>query len=145
MYAILSYYAPNRGTFLLWDIASTNFMPTCLPAALPRAASSKFHMGKFGGRGKAPLVNNSEPPSTPVITSYSIHYTKLYEPPALEEAISCLGGGLGAVLRDAVLPFIATTAVSVFFFLFMRSMVTLSAVIFLTTPRLSVAARNNFV
>lgn len=61
-------------------------------------------------------------------------------PPALEEAISCLGGGLGAVLRDAVLPFIATTAVSVFFFLFMRSMVTLSAVIFLITPRLSVAA-----
>lgn len=61
-------------------------------------------------------------------------------PPALEEAIGCLGGGLGAVLRDAVLPFIAATVVSVFFFLFMRSMVTLSAVIFLITPRLSVAA-----
>jgi len=61
-------------------------------------------------------------------------------PPALEEAISCLGGGLRSVLKDAIFPFIAPTAVSVFFFLFMRSMVTLSAVIFLITPRLSVAA-----
>ncbi len=61
-------------------------------------------------------------------------------PPALEEAVSCLGGGLAAVLKDAVLPFIGATAVSVFFFLFMRSMVTLSAVIFLITPNLSVAA-----
>lgn len=61
-------------------------------------------------------------------------------PPALEEAVSCLGGGLADVLKDAVVPFIAATAVSVFFFLFMRSMVTLSAVIFLITPTLSVAA-----
>ena len=51
-------------------------------------------------------------------------------PPALEEAVSCLGGGLASVLKDAVLPFIGATTVSVFFFLFMRSMVTLSAVIF---------------
>jgi len=61
-------------------------------------------------------------------------------PPALEEAVSCLGGGLASVLKDAVLPFIGATTVSVFFFLFMRSMVTLSAVIFLITPSLSVAA-----
>ncbi|MBN2752346.1 MAG: ABC transporter permease subunit [Rhodospirillaceae bacterium] len=61
-------------------------------------------------------------------------------PAALEEAVSCLGGGLSSVLKDAVFPFIGATAVSVFFFLFMRSMVTLSAVIFLITPSLSVAA-----
>ena len=41
---------------------------------------------------------------------------------------------------DIIAPFIAPMLVSVFFFLFMRSMVTLSAVVFLTTPDLSVAA-----
>lgn len=39
-----------------------------------------------------------------------------------------------------MLPFIAATAVSVFFFLFMRSMVTLSAVVFLVTPSLNLAS-----
>jgi iron(III) transport system permease protein len=61
-------------------------------------------------------------------------------PQALEEVISCLGGGVRRVLTDAVLPFIAPTVLSVFFFLFMRSMVTLSAVIFLVTPELDVAS-----
>ena len=60
-------------------------------------------------------------------------------PQALEEAVSCLGGGTVQVLRDAVLPLIAPTVLGVFFFLFMRSMVTLSAVIFLVTPTVSVA------
>lgn len=60
-------------------------------------------------------------------------------PQALEEAVSCLGGGTLQVLRDAVLPQIAATVLGVFFFLFMRSMVTLSAVIFLVTPSVSVA------
>lgn len=61
-------------------------------------------------------------------------------PPALEEAAGSLGAGLGRTARDIVAPFIAPMLVSVFFFLFMRSMVTLSAVVFLTTPKLSVAA-----
>ncbi|MAY87551.1 MAG: ABC transporter permease [Pseudooceanicola sp.] len=61
-------------------------------------------------------------------------------PPALEEAAGSLGAGLGRTARDIVAPFIAPMLVSVFFFLFMRSMVTLSAVVFLTTPNLSVAA-----
>jgi iron(III) transport system permease protein len=60
-------------------------------------------------------------------------------PQALEEAVSCLGGGTLRVLRDAVLPLIGPTMLGVFFFLFMRSMVTLSAVIFLVTPSVSVA------
>ena len=60
-------------------------------------------------------------------------------PQALEEAVSCLGGGTLRVLRDAVLPLIGPTVLGVFFFLFMRSMVTLSAVIFLVTPSVSVA------
>ena len=61
-------------------------------------------------------------------------------PAALEEAAGSLGAGLGRTARDIVAPFIAPMLVSVFFFLFMRSMVTLSAVVFLTTPNLSVAA-----
>jgi iron(III) transport system permease protein len=61
-------------------------------------------------------------------------------PPALEESVTCLGGGLWSVLRDATLPFMAATLAAVFFFLFMRSMVTLSAVIFLFTPQVSVAS-----
>jgi iron(III) transport system permease protein len=61
-------------------------------------------------------------------------------PPALEEAAASLGAGLGRTAIDIVAPFVAPMLVSVFFFLFMRSMVTLSAVVFLTTPDLSVAA-----
>ncbi|WP_409523020.1 ABC transporter permease subunit [Nitrincola sp. MINF-07-Sa-05] len=61
-------------------------------------------------------------------------------PPALEETVSCMGGGVLNSLRDAILPFMTTTLVAVFFFLFMRSMVTLSAVIFLISPTLSVGA-----
>jgi iron(III) transport system permease protein len=61
-------------------------------------------------------------------------------PPALEEASTSLGAGLGRTAVDIIVPFVAPMLVSVFFFLFMRSMVTLSAVVFLTTPNLSVAA-----
>ncbi|MFN0263204.1 ABC transporter permease subunit [Tepidamorphus sp. 3E244] len=61
-------------------------------------------------------------------------------PRALEEAAGSLGAGLARTAVDIVAPFIAPMLISVFFFLFMRSMVTLSAVVFLTTPDLSVAA-----
>ena len=61
-------------------------------------------------------------------------------PPALEEAAACLGGGAAQILKDVIVPVMAPTLISVFFFLFMRSMVTLSAVIFLVTPSLSMAA-----
>jgi iron(III) transport system permease protein len=61
-------------------------------------------------------------------------------PAALEDAVSCLGGGLPQAVRDVVLPFAAPTLVSVFFFLFMQSMVTLSAVVFLVTPTLKLAS-----
>lgn len=61
-------------------------------------------------------------------------------PIALEEASSALGAGLGRTAMAVIVPFILPMLVSVFFFLFMRSMVTLSAVVFLTTPTLDVAA-----
>ncbi|MCZ2441201.1 MAG: ABC transporter permease subunit [Burkholderiales bacterium] len=61
-------------------------------------------------------------------------------PQALEDAAACLGGRVRHVMGDAILPVIAPTVLAVFFFLFMRSMVTLSAVIFLITPQLNVAS-----
>jgi len=61
-------------------------------------------------------------------------------PASLEEAATCLGSSNGRVMIDVIVPLIAPTLLSVFFFLFMRSMVTLSAVIFLVSPSLSMAA-----
>ena len=61
-------------------------------------------------------------------------------PGALEDAVACLGGGPLRAVRDVVLPFAAPALVSVFFFLFMQSMVTLSAVVFLVTPDLNLAS-----
>lgn len=61
-------------------------------------------------------------------------------PPSLQETAASLGAGLPRVLRDVVVPFVAPTIVSVFFFLFMQSMVTLSALIFLVTASVSVAS-----
>lgn len=61
-------------------------------------------------------------------------------PKSLEETVTCMGGSNLHALRDAVMPVMTPTLVSVFFFLFMRAMVTLSAVIFLITPSMTVAA-----
>ncbi|MGE7139558.1 ABC transporter permease subunit [Luteibacter sp. NPDC031894] len=61
-------------------------------------------------------------------------------PEALDDAVAVSGGGTAHVLRDAVLPFVAPAAVSTFVYLFMRSMVTLSGVIFLVTPDLGLAS-----
>jgi len=55
-------------------------------------------------------------------------------PAALEEACSVLGGGVLRSWRDVVVPALRPTLWAVGLFLFMRSMVTLSAVIFLVTP-----------
>jgi iron(III) transport system permease protein len=61
-------------------------------------------------------------------------------PVSLQETAACLGAGLPRVVRDVIVPFTAPTVVSVFFFLFMQSMVTLSAIIFLVTASVSVAS-----
>ncbi|KAA8998081.1 ABC transporter permease subunit [Affinibrenneria salicis] len=61
-------------------------------------------------------------------------------PGALEDAATVLGGGTGRILRDVYLPAMRVTLIGVAIFLFMRSMVTLSAVIFLVTPSLPLAA-----
>ena len=61
-------------------------------------------------------------------------------PGALEDVVSSLGGHTRHVLRDAILPFAAPATIAGFFYLFMRSMVTLSGVIFLVTPDLGLAS-----
>ncbi|AWI78747.1 ABC transporter permease [Parazoarcus communis] len=61
-------------------------------------------------------------------------------PSALEDAVGVLGGGTMRLLRDVYLPAARNTLWTVAAFLFMRSMVTLSAVIFLITPTLSLSA-----
>jgi iron(III) transport system permease protein len=61
-------------------------------------------------------------------------------PETLEEAGSSLGANLGRLSRDVVAPFMAPMLISVLLFLFMRSMVTISAVVFLSTPSVSVAS-----
>lgn len=59
---------------------------------------------------------------------------------SFDEASSCLGGRMIDTIRYVQLPLIAPTLVSVAVFLFMRSMVTLSAVIFLISPGTSLAS-----
>lgn len=61
-------------------------------------------------------------------------------PVALEDATTVLGGGVGRVLADVYWPALRTTLLAIAVFLFMRSMVTLSAVIFLITPSLTLSA-----
>ena len=50
------------------------------------------------------------------------------------------GGGTSRILRDVYWPAIQATLLSIAVFLFMRSMVTLSAIIFLFTPAMSLGA-----
>ncbi|MEF7616082.1 ABC transporter permease subunit [Aquincola sp. MAHUQ-54] len=61
-------------------------------------------------------------------------------PAALEDATTVLGGGMARVLGDVYWPALRTTLLAIAVFLFMRSMVTLSAVIFLITPSLSMGS-----
>ncbi|HZF84754.1 MAG TPA: ABC transporter permease subunit [Burkholderiaceae bacterium] len=61
-------------------------------------------------------------------------------PTALEDATAVLGGGMARILGDVYWPALRTTLLAIGVFLFMRSMVTLSAVIFLVTPSLSLGA-----
>lgn len=61
-------------------------------------------------------------------------------PPALEDATQVLGGGTWRILLDVYLPAMRLTLISVAIFLFMRSMVSLSAIIFLVSPSLPLGA-----
>ena len=60
--------------------------------------------------------------------------------PTFDEASATLGGTRFMTFRKVTLPLLAPTLVGIAVFFFMRSMVTLSAVIFLITPSTQVAA-----
>lgn len=118
-----------------------------LPAAVPGMVVGLAYILAFNGGPMGAWLYGS---ATVIVLCNFYHYhtqgfltmsTGLRAvPAALEEVVDCLGGGLRHTLKDAVLPFVAATTVSVFFFLFMRSMVTLSAVVFLVTPSLNLAS-----
>jgi iron(III) transport system permease protein len=57
-----------------------------------------------------------------------------------DEASKCLGAGMLRSMHKITLPIIWPSIISIAVFFFMRSMVTLSAVIFLTTPKTQLAA-----
>jgi iron(III) transport system permease protein len=57
-----------------------------------------------------------------------------------DETSTCLGAGMLRTLRSVILPIVAPAVVSIGVFFFVRSMVTLSAVIFLVTPSTQLAA-----
>lgn len=61
-------------------------------------------------------------------------------PMALDETARCLGAGFLYRIVHIIGPFALPTLLAVFLFLFMRSMVTLSGVVFLITPSLNVAS-----
>ncbi len=61
-------------------------------------------------------------------------------PAALDETAACMGAGLLRRVLDVIGPFALPTLVAVFFYLFMRSMVTLSGIVFLISSELSVAS-----
>ena len=57
-----------------------------------------------------------------------------------DETSTCLGAGMLRTLRAVILPIVAPALVNIGVFFFVRSMVTLSAVIFLVTPATQLAA-----
>ncbi|CAG0975924.1 Trehalose transport system permease protein SugB [Burkholderiales bacterium] len=57
-----------------------------------------------------------------------------------DETSTCLGAGMLRTLRSVILPIVAPSIASIAVFYFVRSMVTLSAVIFLVTPATQLAA-----
>jgi iron(III) transport system permease protein len=61
-------------------------------------------------------------------------------PAALDETATCMGAPFLRRVVDVIGPFAMPTLLAVFFYLFMRSMVSLSGIVFLITPELSVAA-----
>lgn len=59
---------------------------------------------------------------------------------SFEESSKCLGAGFFHTLRHIVIPLMLPTILAVAVFLFMRSMVSLAAAIFLVTPKVEVAS-----
>ncbi|MDG0796654.1 ABC transporter permease subunit [Pectobacterium punjabense] len=129
-------------------VANTAVLLSALPVAVPGLVLGLSYVFTFNTAdlpwgilyGSALLV---------ALCNYYHYHTQGYTtmmmgirnvPHAMEDATTVLGGGVVRILRDVYLPAMRATLISVAMFLFMRSMVTLSAVIFLVTPSLPLGA-----
>ncbi len=129
-------------------LARVIYFIAMLPAAVPGLVLGLAYVFAFNQPG-TPLVLLYGSATLLAMCNFYHYHTQGFAtmttglrqiPPALEEAATCIGASTLAVVRDVYVPYILPTLVSVFFFLFMSSMVTLSAVIFLVTPKLMLAA-----
>lgn len=155
----ISLAAAAGGTFLIFILAlGLRRMPAglsqaiqvlaAMPAAVPGIVLGLAYILTFNSTATPLYLLYGTAALIAIINFYHYHTQAFLTvmtgfrqfPTQLEEAAGSLGAGMGRVAVNVIAPFVAPMLVSVFFFLFMRSMVTLSAVVFLTTPSLNVAA-----
>jgi iron(III) transport system permease protein len=152
MAAAIGVVAITASSYLVEKLKSAASRPLYFVSILPAAVP-----GMVLGLGYILAFNN---PANPVYLIYGTlliiaicnvyHYhaqaflissTSLKQiSPTFDEASATLGGSRFDTFRKVTLPLLAPTLVGIAVFFFMRSMVTLSAVIFLITPSTQVAA-----
>lgn len=156
---VISLGAAVGGTFLIFilalglrrlpaGIAQAIQVLAAMPAAVPGIVLGLAYILTFNSTATPLYLLYGTAALIAIINFYHFHTQAFLTvmtgfrqfPTALEEAANSLGAGLARTAINVIAPFVAPMLVSVFFFLFMRSMVTLSAVVFLTTPKLDVAA-----
>lgn len=129
-------------------IAKTVYFMSVLPAAVPGMVLGLAYVLTFNSTA-TPLYLLYGTVALLALCNFYHYHTQGFlttmtgfrqVPGALEEAATCLGSGTARIAIDVIAPYVKPMLVSVFFFLFMRSMVTLSSIIFLTTPKLTVAS-----
>lgn len=129
-------------------IAKTVYFVSVLPAAVPGMVLGLAYVLTFNSTA-TPLYLFYGTATLLALCNFYHYHTQGFltamtgfrqVPGALEEAATCLGSGTARIAIDVIAPYVKPMLVSVFFFLFMRSMVTLSSIIFLTTPKLTVAS-----
>jgi iron(III) transport system permease protein len=156
---VISLFAATGGVIALFllgfgirrvpaNIAKAIHFVAMLPAAVPGIVLGLAYVITFNSTSNPLYVLYGTAALLVLINFYHYHTQGFLTtmtgfrqvPRSLEEASSCLGSGLIRIATDVVAPYVIPMLISVFFFLFMRSMVTLSAVIFLTSAKLTVAS-----
>lgn len=156
---VISLAAATGGTFLIFILtfgllrlppamSQTIQVLAAMPAAVPGIVLGLAYILTFNSTSTPLYVLYGTAVLIAVINFYHYHTQAFLTvmtgfrqfPAALEEASASLGAKLSRTAVSVIVPFVSPMLIAVFFFLFMRSMVTLSAVVFLTTPQLDVAA-----
>lgn len=156
---VISLGAAAGGTFMIFimslglrhlsgGFAQTLRVLAAMPAAVPGIVLGLAYILTFNSTSTPLYLLYGTATLIAVINFYHYHTQAFLTvmtgfrqfPAALEEASTTLGASFGRTAVSVIAPFVGPMLVSVFFFLFMRSMVTLSAVVFLTTAKLNVAA-----